>query len=189
MRARLVRFWSLFWQFLRKLHVLLCWWSGLFYFTVHMSCCVSERHEKEIFHCSPLGEVGDHWNSSRPRKGVQNRCGNQSLLLHFRITEDIRKIIYYNDKLMWCLVGFQLHLHGQYLSQGKKSSFWKTSSVSKEVVHICLHLHRIATVYSNNQVNELQLPCHWNQGKHWAKWQWLGAKCSHLHSKIFQPEM
>ena len=56
------------------------------------------------------------------------------------------------------LVVFQNDLHGQYLIQGKKSSFWKTSFVSKKkVVPIYLHSHRIAwnKYYSviNKQMN------------------------------------
>ena len=37
-------------------------------------------------------------------------------------------------------------------------------------------------IHFSDQVNELQLPCPWNQWKHWTKrlW-WLGAKCDRLH--------
>ena len=82
---------------------------------------------------------------------------------------------------------FQHDLHGQYLIQGKKSSTWKTSFVSKRS---CSHLPPLAQSCMKQMLQteitkqmSFRLPYHWNQQKHWAKWK-PGARCDHLH--IFQ---
>lgn len=63
----------------------------------------------------------------------------------------------------------------------KKSSSWKASPV---------HSHGIIrNKYYSVMTKQMNFNCphHWNQWKHWPKWQQLGAKCNYcLH---FQPEM
>ena len=76
----------------------------------------------------------------------------------------------------------------------KKRPSWKKSSVSKEeTVTVCVHSHgwnhTKQILWCKNQANELQLPPHGNQRKHWANDNALELNAiGYTFSKIFQPE-
>ena len=82
--------------------------------------------------------------------------------------------------------GFIQHaFHGLYLSQGKENLLLK-------VVYICNHfiypdwLNQAQNKYYSGITKWVNFNClyHWNQWKHWAKWQQLGAKCTVQFQKI-----
>ena len=140
------------------------------------------RERIEIFHRSPLREnsgsmqfLDTKKRSSRsprdtPRGMFQDRRPQKNCL---------------NDELMWCLVVFQYDFHGQQLShQVKEKLFLKDILCLKAGSYLRsrpLARNRTKQILPcNNQANELWLPRRWNQWKHWAKCQRLGAKCDRL---------
>ena len=63
----------------------------------------------------------DQCNSSRWRKGVYDRRGNQSLFATFQERRSQKNRL--NEELMWSLVASQHDFHGQYPPQGKEKLF------------------------------------------------------------------
>ena len=113
----------------------------------------------------------DQCQSMRQRKGVHNRRGNQSLWLHFRIG-DIRKIVLI-FKVLWCLQSCGVPTWFPWAVPFK---WWKAPFER----HPLSPLAQKQILQCDNQANELQLPHHWNQWKHWVIWKQPGAKCNHL---------
>ncbi len=123
---------------------LVCFFSLRLRFAVLLNAARSDRS----VHCLPLREKVDQYNSLRRRKEFTIAAGTIEVCsLHFRL-EDLRKFV-----LMTSLCGVWCCSSTSYMvstfPKVKKSSTSKTSSVSREVVHVRLcprliHLHGIA---------------------------------------------
>ena len=154
-------------------------WSALFCYAYELLCLWMPQEGIECFHHSPRklrqnsGDKGKEFTFAAELKFICYISG-------YKILE---KIVY-----MMSLCGVWWCSNTTYVASAflkvKKSSSWKTLSQNRKLfTYMSTHTELLDwnEYYDviTKQMN-FNCPCHCNQWKYWAKWQWLGDKCGRL---------